>query len=187
MILPVISSLACRYARALYETADGPGARAELEQILVRLAATCRAHPELRIICGNTTLPATWRAGLLLELAEVARNSPGGRLAELLVERKRLRLLPEIVEAWRALARADAGLLQVLVETPAPMPEPERQNLARRLAEILGQKVELDWSVQPDLLGGLVLYFNGRILDGSIRGRLRAAREALLAQQTLIA
>lgn len=187
MNLPVISNLACRYARALYETADGPGARAELEKILGRLAEACRAHPELRIVCGNTALPAAWRTEFLLELAGVARESPGGRMAELLVSRKRLNLLPEIMEAWHALERADAGLTQVLVETPAPMPESERQSLARRLAAILGQKVELDWAVKPDLLGGLVLYYNGRIVDGSIRGRLRAAREALLARQTLIA
>ncbi len=187
MILTAISNLARRYAQALYDIADAPGARADQEKLLTHLAEFYRAHPEVRLVCGNTALPAGWRTELFLELAGAERGAPAGRLVQLLVSRHRLNLLPEIAAAWRALQREAAGLTQVLVETPAPMPEAERQDLARRLAGILGQQVELDCAVKPDLLGGMVLYYDGRILDGSIRGRLKAARECLLARQTAIA
>ena len=187
MMPPVITNLATRYARALHETAADPAALDALERDLFRLAEFYQAQPAARMVFGNTSLPSAWRAQLCREMAAIAQNSAAGRLVELLVSRKRLTLLPVIAQAWRALRRAADGLLQVLVETPAPMPAAEQQALARRLTGILGKQVELDMTVKPELLGGLVLYYNGRMLDGSVRGRLREARDCMLARQTAIA
>lgn len=187
MILTPISNLAYRYARALYSLADSQEAQLAMEKTLTHLVEFYRRHPEVRLVCNNTVLPADWRTDLFLELAGTERNTTVARLIAILIERRRLSLLHEIKEAWRALHRAATGILQVLIETPAPVPEAERQALTQRLTNILGKQVEPEWTVKPELLGGLVLYYEGRMLDGSIQGRLKAARECLLAQQAAVA
>ena len=187
MISTPISNLAYRYARALYSLADTQEAQLAMEKTLTHITEFYNEHREVHLMCNNTVLPAGWRADLFLELAGTERNTPVARLVAILVERRRLSLLPEIKEAWRALHRAATGILQVLIETPMPIQEDERQALTQRLTNILGKQVEPEWTVKPDLLGGMVLYYEGRMLDGSIQGRLKAAREFLLAQQAGIA
>ena len=50
--------------------------------------------------------------------------------------------------------------------------------LAAALGGVPGKQVELREHVDPSLLGGLVVRMEGRVYDGSVRGRLRALRAA---------
>ncbi len=163
MISTAIFNLARRYAQALYDIADAPGARADQENpdapggILSRASGSAPGVRQHGSPGRSHELPNcswNWRA------RNAARRPPGATT----VSRHRPNLLPEIAAAWRALQREAAGLTQGRWSVPARAHAgAERQDLGAALAGILGQQVELDCAVKPDLLGGMVLYYDGRM------------------------
>ena len=58
----------------------------------------------------------------------------------------------------------------------APLGEDEIRAIAARLEAITGGRIALDTSVDPSLLGGVVVRIGDRLIDGSVRGRLERLR-----------
>lgn len=103
------------------------------------------------------------------------------RLVELLVERRRVGLLPRVAEAYRQLLYAERGIVEAEVASAAPLTEAERDALRERLERLAGRQVELRERVDPGLLGGLVVRIGDRLYDASVRGRLERLRTQLIA------
>lgn len=103
------------------------------------------------------------------------------RLVALLVERRRVDLLPRIVDAYRRLLYARRDIVEAEVTSAAPLTDPERDALRERLARLTGRRVEVREQVDPGLLGGLVVRIGDRFYDASVRGRLERLRNRLRA------
>ena len=64
--------------------------------------------------------------------------------------------------------------------------EEQRDTLKERLAEVLeGREILLETNVAPGLIGGAVFRYGGRMMDGSIRGRLESLREGMLERSVV--
>ena len=95
---------------------------------------------------------------------------------ELLLEKHRMPVLHRIRRDYEELWREANKLLPVQVTTAIELDEKIVKELGDRISEQTGQKVELTASVQPDIIGGLVLRVGNSILDASIRNRLEQLR-----------
>jgi F-type H+-transporting ATPase subunit delta len=65
------------------------------------------------------------------------------------------------------------------VVSAAPLTDDELTALTTRLETTTGGRIELQTSVDPSLLGGLVVRVGDRLIDGSVRGRLERLRNQL--------
>jgi F-type H+-transporting ATPase subunit delta len=167
-------ALARRYARALLDAAGGEALarRDELRAVLPLLGG----HRELRRVLGDPAVGAEARRRVLSAVAEAAGASPLlRRLLDLLAARDRLSLLPDVAEAYADLANAAHGVVSAEAVTAVPLSDGQRQALAAAIAG----KVELRASVDPALLGGVVVRTGGVTYDGSVRARLAALRRRL--------
>ncbi len=90
--------------------------------------------------------------------------------------RARQELLPERLLAARE------RVLEVELTTAVELSDGEAQEIVRRIEEAAGRRVEATRSVDPDLIGGLVLQAGSRRVDASVRGRLNQLREELLVR-----
>jgi F-type H+-transporting ATPase subunit delta len=120
------------------------------------------------------------------KLAVIAAEAPGLRaetnnLIRLLLHRERLELLPEIAASYHELLNRARGISVAHVITAVPLDEASRAQLASRLERYVGQKVEMQTSVDPSIIGGVVVRVGDTLLDGSVRGRLEALRRRLAA------
>jgi len=95
---------------------------------------------------------------------------------ELLLEKHRMPVLHRIRRDYEELWREANKLLPVQVTTAIELDEDIVKSLGDRISEQTGQKVDLTASVQPDIIGGLVLRVGNSILDASIRNRLEQLR-----------
>jgi ATP synthase F1 delta subunit len=68
-------------------------------------------------------------------------------------------------------------LLPVQVTSAVELDQATVREIGDRIAEQTGQRVELSASVEPDILGGLVVRVGNSILDASIRNRLEQLRK----------
>jgi F-type H+-transporting ATPase subunit delta len=67
------------------------------------------------------------------------------------------------------------------VKSAVPLTEAERQDLHTRLTDRFGPDLELQFDVDPSLIGGIYVRVGDQVIDGSIAGKLSALREQLAA------
>ena len=114
--------------------------------------------------------------------SEVSNLRPAANnLVALLMHRGRFDLLPEIALAYRELLNRARGIATAQVTTAVPLDDRTRDELGRRLASYTGQQVQLETSVDPSIMGGVIARIGDTLIDGSVRGRLEMLRRRLAA------
>jgi len=96
-----------------------------------------------------------------------------------LAENRRLSQLPRIIRAFRTLASRHRGEIAAEVVSAHPLTEDQVVELKQQLRQRVGREVSVDLSVDPALLGGLVVRIGSQMIDSSIRTRLNALASAM--------
>jgi len=166
------------YARALFDAALGEKRLEPVREQLRQLVEAEAAVPELRELLRNPQLdPRSKRAALedLLSGAdELLRN-----FLLVLVDKGRARQLEEIAREFERLAAEQEGIVRAELTTAVELSDAEAKKLLKQIEQASGQKVEATRSVDPDLIGGMILQVGSRRLDASVRGRLERLRREL--------
>ncbi|MEM9189873.1 MAG: ATP synthase F1 subunit delta [Myxococcota bacterium] len=176
------AGLGRRYARALLEISDSEKNTDKVARQLSSLAETWESSPELRSVFENPSFGAEARREVLKGLGtRLALGPTVTNTLKLLSDRRRMRHLPEVIEAFITLAEANAGRVRAEVTTAQPMPESYFGQLQQALEKVTGQKVVLVKKQDPTLIGGVVTKVGDKVFDGSIRTRLSELRDELLS------
>ena len=176
----ITSSLAGRYASALYDLAKERDLVAAVEGDLATLAQAIRESDDLAALIRNPEVSRKASAGAvdgvagLLGLSQLTKNFLG-----VLAENRRLAKLPEIARAFAAIAAAERGEITAQVVTAHPLADEQRRELAAKLKAREGRDVTIDASVDPAILGGLIVTIGSRRIDGSLRTRLNSLAQAM--------
>ncbi len=171
-------SAAGTYAEALYEAAVEASAVTPVSEDLAALAAAVRESPELRAALGNPEIDTPARKAVIAEVAEGAHPLVMNFLL-VLADRGRLGEIPEIADAFAARVSQAENRLDVEVVTAVPLPADLRERIIEQIRGTTGADVDLSESVDPDIVGGLVLRVGGSVIDGSVRHRIDELRQAL--------
>nr|WP_313063150.1 MULTISPECIES: F0F1 ATP synthase subunit delta [unclassified Moraxella] len=98
-----------------------------------------------------------------------------------LAEQDRLALLPSINERFGLLKAADAKEVHAYVTSAYPLTQVQEQLIENRLATSLGAKVVLHVNVDPALLAGVTIKVGDKVIDDSVRGKLKQLKTQLTA------
>jgi F-type H+-transporting ATPase subunit delta len=173
------------YAEALFEAARE---RDELEEVLSDLGEFVGAlhdSEELRLFFYGGQIPERQKRRALDGLTEGMKISTTNFL-KVLVDNGREEILEEVLARYEGLVKEHLGRIEVEVTTAVEISEEQRDRLKERLAEVLeGREIILEANVNPDLIGGAVFRYGGRMMDGSIRGRLESLREGMLERSVV--
>lgn len=176
----VSSSVARRYARALFALGVEDGQYETYASQLERVAEAFAASEELRDLWLN---PAYSREQRLAALAAVEKPLNLGPLVvstlRLLVERQRVGQLEAIVRAYRELADERSGRIRAQVISARELPGDVVSQVSGALSKATGREISLETLVDPSLLGGLVAQVGSTVLDGSLRTQLVRLGEEL--------
>jgi F-type H+-transporting ATPase subunit delta len=97
-------------------------------------------------------------------------------------EKGRSAELDQIHDEWERLLAAEERVLELELTTAVELSDAEAAAIVAKIEQAAGRKVEASRSVDPDLIGGLVLQAGSLRLDGSVRGRLNGLRDELLTR-----
>lgn len=165
------NALSRRYAQALLLVGLKHGKFEEYGRELATLSEAMR--PSLATL-NSPALSADRRRGALDAIIQQAAPAAAvGNFLRILVERRRLGALPDIVESYRRLADEAAGKLHGRVTSAAPLDEATLGQLRAKLTKRLGKSVSLETAVDPDLIGGVKTQVGSLVIDGSLAGQLR--------------
>ena len=192
-----VGKLALRYANALLsllKTVDGAAQKggiqsnsdaeaiADTQAALAAISTVWENSKEVRDHILNPMLSSTDRFRAVEALtAEVKAPTQAIQFVRVLFDRNRIKLLPEIASAFASFADREMGVVRVEVVTANSLQEDE----VRELEEMISNKVEgrpiFNWVVDSKILGGLVVRYQGKSLDGSLGGSLDQLERQLLA------
>jgi F-type H+-transporting ATPase subunit delta len=99
---------------------------------------------------------------------------------QMLVAKHRIHFLPEIIDEFDRLVRADRGIAKAICITTAPITDVQRRQLIEQLSQKTGLKVELEEKIDMAIVGGMIVTIQDQILDGSIKYALSLLRNRLL-------
>jgi F-type H+-transporting ATPase subunit delta len=173
------------YAEALFEAARE---REELEEVLEDLKEFVEAlheSAELQLFFYGGQIPEREKRRAIDALTEDMTLSTSNFL-KVLSDNGREEILEEALLRYEELVKEHLGRIEVEVTTAVELSDEELDRLRERLGKILeGREVILHTSVNPDLLGGAVFRFGGRMLDSSVRGQLLSLREEMLERSVV--
>ncbi len=176
------SALPLRYARSLFQAALQVKCAAEVERDLQALAAIYSENRELPLLLASPSIGNTKRRAILMSIGEkVGFCEMTRRFIDLLLEKQRLEILTSIPERFHKLFREHEGEVEVKVQTAVPLSETMKQNVAQSIAARSGKKPVITYSVNPALLGGIVVQDSGRIFDGSLARKVSDLGKQLAA------
>jgi F-type H+-transporting ATPase subunit delta len=167
------------YANALFEAALEQNKLEPVGEQLAQLVEAEGKVPELRELLRNPQLdPRARRAALEDVLAgsdDLLRN-----FLLVLADKGRAGQLEEIAKEFERLVAEHEGVVHAELTTAVELSDDEAGKLLQQIEQASGRKVEASRSVDPDLIGGIVLQVGSHRLDASVRGRLERLRRQLV-------
>ncbi|NML07488.1 F0F1 ATP synthase subunit delta [Sphingomonas sp. G-3-2-10] len=174
------ASLSGRYATALFELARDSNTLPKVEASLATVSAALAESADFKAL---TTSPLISRSASANAVAAVAKSlkleSTVANFLGVLAGNRRLNQLPAIIRSFRALAAAHRGEATAEVVSAHPLSAAQVTELKQQLRARLGRDVSVDLSVDPSLLGGLVVKIGSQMIDSSIKTRLNSLAHAM--------
>jgi F-type H+-transporting ATPase subunit delta len=176
----ITASLQGRYASALYDLASENGVVSAVEGDLDKLRQAIVESGDLSDLIRNPQVSRDVLAKVMdgiagvLGLSELTKNFLG-----VLSANRRLFVLPEIIRAFSSIAAAQRGEVTAEVTSAHALTDDQLSALEAKLKEREGRTVKIKTSVDPDILGGLVVTIGSKRIDSSIRTRLNTLANAM--------
>lgn len=168
------------YAEALFEAALE---RDELEEVLEELQefeTALEESEELRLFFYGSQIPEREKRRAIDALTE-GMSLTTRNFLKVLSDNGREEIFEEILLRYEELVKEYLGKVEVAVTTAVELSEDQLDRMKERLGRSLeGREVILQTSVDPNILGGAVFRYGGRMIDSSVRGRLEGLREEML-------
>ena len=166
------------YARALFEAAREADRIDAVASDLGAIAGAMDEVPELRAFLRNPQIEPAGKSAILNEIAdgadELVRN-----FVRVVAEKGRAGELPEISAEFEALVAQAQNRLSVELTTAHELSDADATSIVQQIEKASGRSVEATRSVDPSLIGGIVLQVGSHRADGSVRGRLERLRQEL--------
>ena len=177
-----LSGIAERYATALYELADESKSLDAVGDDLRRLKGLIAGSDDLSRFLRSPLIDRQAQTKGILSVLDSAKVSDlVRRFVAVVGSHRRLYALPMIIDAFlRELARR-RGEVMVHVASARTLTDQQNSDLAEALRRVVGQKINVEAKVDPELIGGLVVRVGSRMIDTSIRTQLQKLRRALRA------
>jgi F-type H+-transporting ATPase subunit delta len=176
----VALGLSGRYATALFDLAVEAKALDAVAASLATLKAALGTSADLTTL---TTSPMVTRsaaaAGIKGVAASLGLDSLTSNFLGVLANNRRLAALPAIIRDFNALAAARRGEITAQVTAAHKLTAAQQKALSAKLKAGLGREVALDITVDPEILGGLIVRVGSRMIDSSLKTRLDALGQAL--------
>ena len=172
---------ATRYARALLDVAIKENADLDqIERDLDSVVELFKQYPALTHALLNPVVPVPRKRAAAAELTALAHWLPMvTKLIELLADRDRLVLVPDLLAAYRERLLDHRNVVRAEITTIAPLPADRVKAIEASLARATGRSVTLATSVDPSIVGGVVTRIGSTVYDGSIARQLQKIRARL--------
>lgn len=167
------------YGEALYDLAQGEGLSETILQELTVLEESFRQNPEFLRLLAAQSLSKQERCAILDDSFRGKLHPYVLNFLKILTEKGYSKHFFDCVAAYREHYNRDNGILPVTAITATALTADQSDRLCKKLAAITGKTIQLTNKLEPSVLGGIRLDYDGKRLDGTIAQRLDGIRKTL--------
>jgi F-type H+-transporting ATPase subunit delta len=175
-----ISGVAERYAGSLFELANESRSVAKVESDLGRFEALLEGSPDLQRLIKSPVFSAEDQARAIgAVLAKAGIGGLAGNLIKVAAANRRLFAVPAMIQAFRRISAESRGEVSAEVTSAHALTSAQQAELKAALKGVAGKDVSIAVSVDPSLLGGMVVKMGSRQIDTSLKTKLNSLKLAL--------
>ena len=174
------SGVAERYASSLFELALEAGVVEAVGADLDRFQALLDESDDLKRLVVSPVFSAEDQSKAISAIAEKAGISGlAANFLQVVANNRRLFAVPGMIASYRTTAAAHRGEIVAEVTSAHALDEAQETELKAALKSVTGKDVTIDLTVDPSLLGGLIVKVGSRQIDTSLRTKLSTLKLAL--------
>ena len=169
------------YAETLLILAKKDGKQEEWGTLIASIALAMQEDRTLRTFLESPKLAASRKIEILGKALGKRVPPLFLRFLETVIVKRRQMVIPAIASEYRALIDEAEDRVHANVTVAREPAEPEKDALVRQLSRLFGKRVVPHISVNPAILGGVIVKVGDTVMDGSVRRRLASLRSRMLA------
>jgi F-type H+-transporting ATPase subunit delta len=175
-----ISGVAERYASSLYELAEQDKSVARVEADLGRFEEMLDGSEDLRRLINSPVFAAEEQAKAIDAIVARAKiDGLTGNFLRVVARNRRLFAVPGMIRAFRRIAAEQRGEIAAEVTSAHALTAAQETELKAALKSVAGKDVAIALTVDPSLLGGLIVKIGSRQIDTSLKTKLNSLKLAL--------
>lgn len=174
-----MTQAAVTYAQALYALAKDENLDKQLLEELDVLRQAFDREPGFLRLLAAPNLPKAERCGILDDSFRDKVHLYVLNFLKILTERGYIRQFGDCCKAYREQYNEDHGILPVQAVTAVALTKEQSARLTEKLTKLTGKTVELSSRIDPAVLGGVRLDYDGKRVDGTVKNRLDSVRDLL--------
>jgi F-type H+-transporting ATPase subunit delta len=176
----ISSGIAARYATAVFEIAKENKTLAKLEGGLDDLSTALADSAEMRDLIASPLVSREEQGKAIAQIAEKMALQPVlANVLGLMAEKRRLFVLPQLVDQLRAMLAEEKGEVTADVVSAKALTKAQTEKLSKTLTARVGKDVKINATVDEALIGGLVVKVGSKMIDTSIASKLSSLQNAM--------
>lgn len=176
----MISGVAERYAGSLHELAAQANSVAKVESDLTRFEALIEGSDDLRRLIESPVFSSDDQLKAITAIADKAKiTGLTGNFLRVVARNRRLFAIPGMIAAFRRIASEARGEVVADVISAHELTAAQKAELKAALKSVAGKDVAINLTLDPSLLGGMVVKMGSRQIDTSLKTKLASLKLAL--------
>jgi F-type H+-transporting ATPase subunit delta len=173
-------TIARPYAEAAFRIAQETRALASWSDML-SLTSAVVADPRVAGALDSPKFTTADKEALLLSICGDRLDAIGRNFVRVLVDAKRVALLPQIAALFEGLRNEAEGVAKARIESAFPLEAAQLAEITASLEQHFGKKIDATVTVDPTLIGGARITVGDTVIDGSVQAKLQAMATQLRA------
>ena len=174
-----MNELSREYARALFSLASEKNCKSEYASYLDSLCQSFSDEPMYLEFLHSPAISTNEKISSITKIFSSIVPEDVLSFVQLMCEKGRINLIFEAAQAYKDLVAQSDKVIDAVITSAVELTEDEKKKLQLKLENKFSSKVNLTFKIDPSLLGGIVVETDGKILDGSIKNRLRDLKEVI--------
>ena len=176
--------LAKRYAKAIFTVGQEQKKYEEYGEVLQGLAGLYSTHPDVVDALTNPLYPMDVKENVMKGIVGSMKvDTIMGNFLNLLVQKKRAEILPEIAVAYKTMVDDAKNISHGNVISAIELSDELKENVQTILEKLTGKKVELTTSIDQSIIGGIIAQVGDLVLDGSIKTQLAGLKDSIKGRE----
>jgi len=169
-----------RYAIALIELSIEEKSLDSISKDLEIIKKTIQGSKDLSLLIQSPIVKPAKKKDILTKIFSKKISTVTQRFLDLVIDRNRAYLIPEIIEQFFDLRDKHLGIVNVFVRSSAIFEKDQSDNLIKQLEDYTSKKVRVNFSLDSSLKGGFVVQLGDTVLDASLRHQLDVLKNKFL-------
>tara|TARA_B100000530_G_scaffold61920_1_gene36063 strand:- start:1032 stop:1574 length:543 start_codon:yes stop_codon:yes gene_type:complete len=173
--------IARRYAKALVNLAENEKDLDNTGKHLNSITEVYKENLELRQVLSDTKVSSGIKLEILKDvLSKIKVSKLVDTFSRYLLAKRRIDFLPDIERAFNLLLQEKLGRIEANVTTASELPKDTVKKLVDAISSYSGKEIEVNVTIDPSIIGGIVTRIGSTVIDGSIQTYLNQIKKSII-------